>query len=142
MATRSPLRIALESGDRKAIIKTVRARVRIDPVSGCHIWPLRPRDTYPRVTVGRRTIDVHRAVLEARLGYPLGDMAAHHRCSITRCVNPDHLQPVTTAQNNAEMLARGFYVSRIRALEEALAAVQPHHELLAQHSAIMHNSGD
>ncbi|MFB8281907.1 HNH endonuclease [Nocardia colli] len=131
MFKRSPLRLAIESGDRKAIIKTVRARAHIDPVSGCHIWPLRPKDAYPRVTLGRRTIDVHRAVLEARLGYPLGDMAAHHRCSVARCVNPDHLQPVTHASNVAEMLARTYYVSRIRALEAALAAVRPRHELLA-----------
>ncbi|GEM41961.1 hypothetical protein NN4_64800 [Nocardia ninae NBRC 108245] len=130
MFTRSPLRLALESGDRKAIIKTVRARAHVDPVSGCHIWPLRPKDPYPRVTVGRRTIDVHRAVLEARLGYPLGDMAAHHRCSVARCVNPDHLQPVTQASNVAEMLARTYYVSRIRALEAALSAIRPCHELL------------
>lgn len=40
------------------------------------------------------------------------------------------LQPVTHAQNSAEMLARQAYLARIRELEEALAVVAPTHPLL------------
>lgn len=74
-------------------------------------------------------------VLEARLGYALGKMACHHRCGDSRCINPDHLQPVTNADNAAEMLARKFYKGRIAELEKALGAIQPDHILLLPRAA-------
>lgn len=57
--------------------------------------------------------------------------AGHHTCGDSRCVNPDHLQPVTHRDNTAEMLARHSYLARIAELEEALATIDPSHPLLA-----------
>jgi hypothetical protein len=53
-------------------------------------------------------------------------------CANSKCVNPEHLEPVTAAANMAEMLARNYLVRRIRELEQALDAIQSDHPLLAQ----------
>ena len=73
---------------------------------------------------------VRRRVLEAKECAPLGSQAAHHKCANTKCVNPDHLQPVTHRENTAEMLARKSLVSRVRELEAELARLDPGNDLL------------
>lgn len=125
-----PLRRALAEGDRAATLALIKADVKVD--DGCWIWTRAAKDGYPVVDVGGKSMAVHRLSIEAHLGAPLGSQAAHHMCATSACVNPEHLVPVTHAENNAEMLARRAYISRIRELEEALAEVAPHHELLAR----------
>lgn len=73
---------------------------------------------------------LYRRVLEAKEGAPLGSQAAHHKCANTKCVNPEHLQPVTHRENTAEMLARKSLVSRVRELEAELARLDPGNDLL------------
>ena len=73
---------------------------------------------------------MHRLSLEAKYGAPLGSQAAHHVCANTRCVNPEHLQPVTHRDNTAEMMARRAYVDRIAELEEVIKELAPDHEVL------------
>ncbi len=96
---------------------------------GCWEWP-KVRDGYPYIRVGKRDIGLHRMVLEIKEGLPLGVQSAHHICANTKCVNPDHLQPVTHRDNTAEMLARRTYLDRIEELEGALMALDPNHPLL------------
>lgn len=127
---RSQLRAAVEDADPPAVMRAVRERVTVDE-HGCWIWSGRINDGYPTVKIGKRTHQVHRLILEAKHEASLGSQAAHHMCSVSRCVNPEHLQPVTHRENVAEMLARQSYLSRIRELEAALAQVSPDHPLLA-----------
>lgn len=128
---RSPLRVAIEDGDCAALIALVRERVEVD-ASGCWAWTGKVNNKgYPVLKCGGKHYQVHRLVLEAKHGAPLGSQAAHHICANSICVNPDHLQPVTHRENMAEMLARRSYVERIRDLEAALAAVAPSHPLLS-----------
>lgn len=47
-----------------------------------------------------RNVGAHRHACEDRHG-PLGSLTADHLCRNRRCVNPDHLDPVTQADNNA-----------------------------------------
>ncbi|MBH5146058.1 HNH endonuclease [Rhodococcus erythropolis] len=90
--------------------------------SGCWEWPKLDRKGYPRnITLATASEPAHRAVLTAVLGRPLGAEAAHHTCANRACVNPDHLQPVTAAENTAEMLERRAYRARIAELERKLA---------------------
>ena len=128
---RSPLRIAYDEGNSQAFIEAVRAGSTINEL-GCWIWGKKlSKDGYPTTRLAGKQISVHRAVLEAKYDAPLGSQHAHHICAETRCVNPDHLQPVTHRDNIAEMLARHSYLNRIADLEAALAEVAPTHPLLS-----------
>lgn len=127
---RGPLRVAYEDGDAKEFIRLVGEKATVDS-SGCWVWQGKlSKDRYPVATIGGKAVLIYRAVLEAKEGAPLGSQAAHHKCANSRCVNPDHLQPVTHRENAAEMLARGSLTARIRELEAALEEFDPEHELL------------
>ena len=128
---RTPLRRALEDGDHLGVHIAILNQCEVDTATSCWEWP-RLRKGYPFVVVNGKELQVHRLSLEARLRKPLGKQAAHHRCANSKCVNPDHLQPVTAAANMAEMLARRYYVSRIQDLEAALRAIDPEHPLLTE----------
>lgn len=131
-AARGQLRAAYEDGDSAGYLAAVRERSTVDAQSGCWTWNLSMDKGYPIHNLGDRQVYVHRTVLEAKHGQPLGTQAAHHACANTCCVNPDHLQPVTHRENAAEMLARQSYLARIAELESALAELAPNHQLLAQ----------
>lgn len=89
----------------------------------CWIWQGRVTTKgYAQRSIDGRRLTVSRAVLEATLGRPLAaDEHAHHRCETKRCVNPEHLEPLTT-----EGHALAHHTGDRTALQDAL-------ELLAQH---------
>jgi hypothetical protein len=126
---RSPLRSALESGDHSGVIAAIRLSVVVDD-EGCWVWQRTKKKGYGQVVIAGKSLQVHRLALEAKLGRPLGSQQSHHVCANTSCVNPDHLQPATYAENIAEMKARRSYIDRIRELEEALKESDPDHPLL------------
>ena len=130
---RGPLRAAIEDADHKTLIREIEARCTI-ATDGCWNWNGRRKagskggGEYPLY----QNWQVHRLALEAKLGAPLGSQTAHHMCANSICVNPDHLQQVTSRENVAEMLARNDYVRRIVALESALRAADPSNPLLTE----------
>ena len=126
---RSPLRKAYEENNHKGILEAIEGRVSVAE-SGCWEWPYLDTTGYPRAVIGNKHIAVHRMSLEAKHEAPLGSQAAHHMCANTKCVNPEHLQPVTHRDNVAEMLARHSYLDRIAELEEAIKELAPNHEVL------------
>ena len=127
---RGPLLAAYEDQDHEALIGAVRNSSQITP-DGCWEWQRqRTKDGYPVVKMAQRTHQVHRLVLEAKERAPLGSQQSHHICANSICVNPDHLQPATYAENIAEMKARNSYIARITELEQALAEIQPEHPVL------------
>ena len=126
---RSPLRKAYEENNHKEILEAIEDKVNVTK-SGCWEWPKLDTTGYPRAIIGDRHIAVHRLSLEAKHEAPLGSQAAHHICANAKCVNPDHLQPVTHRDNVAEMLARHSYLNRIAELEEAIKELAPNHEVL------------
>ena len=128
-ARRSYLRKAYEANDYKGILKAIEKRVSITK-NGCWEWNRLDSDGYARVTIGDKNIALHRLVLESKHEAPLGSQAAHHICANTKCVNPEHLQPVTHRDNVAEMLARHSYLNRIAELEEVIKEIAPNHEVL------------
>lgn len=137
-AQRSPIRAAYEDQDWPAVIEAIKAKSTITE-EGCWEWQGQARQgkrsggRYASISWGPgngKTYQVYRLALEAKHGKPLGKQAAHHMCANTICVNPEHLQPVTHAQNAAEMMARRYYESRIADLEAALMQAMPHHPLL------------
>ena len=132
LGSRGPLRAAHEDMDYLAVIEAIKANSSPN-ADGCWQWLGRiNKNGYPIAKIAGRTMAVHRISLEAKHCAPLGGQAAHHKCANTNCVNPDHLQAVTHRENTAEMLARNYYIARIRQLEDALSTVEPTSPLLME----------
>ena len=122
--SKTALMTAIQDSDYPTVISEVAKYV--DHQGDCWVWSSTNSRGYPQCK-GRM---LHRAVLEAKCQSPLGTQAAHHTCANRACVNPDHLQPVSQADNNTEMLQRRAYTRRIAELEQALAEVAPAHPTL------------
>lgn len=133
----TPLRQAILDIDPKAIIDSLLANTE-RTANGCLAWqgtfatPQYPQVGFSRhpVTGKTHTYQVHRLILECKLGHSIKGAHAHHTCANHACVNPNHLQLATAAENVSEMMARQNYITRIRELELALASVDPDHPSL------------
>ena len=77
-----------------------------EPNSGCWLWTgaLDPKG-YSHVTVRGRTTRGHRLSFETHKGPIPAGLEIDHLCRTRCCVNPDHLEAVTHAEN----VARGDY---------------------------------
>jgi hypothetical protein len=75
------------------------SRYRVDPETGCWAWKTSSAGGYGVIRVNDRTCKAHRVFYEALVG-PIPDgLDIDHLCRNKACVNPDHLEPVTTAVN-------------------------------------------
>ena len=89
--------------DIEALPERLKKRIEIDPQSECWLW--KPRLAGRGQGYGRTYLDgvqmaAHRAVFTLLVGdIPFG-LVLDHLCMVTRCVNPEHLEPVTTTENN------------------------------------------
>lgn len=90
------------------------AKVTTDSESGCWIWVAANRKGYGHFKWQGRTREAHRVAYEVLVGpVPLG-LHLDHLCRNPPCVNPDHLEPVTQAENNRrkeEALGIGRYAT-------------------------------
>lgn len=136
---RAPMAIATMNNDYPTVLALMKKRSVITD-TGCWEWQgpkttggygcVSGAEVKPDGTTAAKLFVAHRLSLQAKFGRTLGTMQAHHICANRICVNPDHLQPVTTAQNMGEMRARKSYEGRIQELEKALAKIAPDHPLL------------
>jgi len=77
-------------------------QIKIDPEdSGCWLWNAYCSvDGYGRLKSNGQAKMSHRVVYEYFLG-PIPDgLQIDHLCRVRRCVNPDHLEPVTVHENS------------------------------------------
>lgn len=75
----------------------------VDPSTGCHLWAGgRNNVGYALVSIpGRdRKRTAHRAAYELAKGPIPAGMTLDHLCRVRHCINPDHLEAVTQAENN------------------------------------------
>lgn len=76
------------------------SRVDIGSGDDCWLWTgIRDRQGYGLVGFRNRFTRVHRFAYEQMVG-PIPDgLVIDHLCGVTSCVNPRHLEPVTSAEN-------------------------------------------
>lgn len=87
----------------------ITSKFTIEPKSGCWLWHAardkkgygivtKPAAVY-RETGGARHWQAHRYVYLAVRGTIPDGLVLDHLCRVRNCVNPDHLEPVTDAEN-------------------------------------------
>lgn len=77
-----------------------RVRSRIEPDdSGCWIWTDGSSSKYARFMLNWKTHTAHRYVYEQLVGAIPEGLVIDHLCRVPRCVNPEHLEPVTHTEN-------------------------------------------
>lgn len=73
---------------------------KVDKTPTCWLWTgALTRGDYGTISVNGRDRAVHRVAYEILVG-PIPDgLQLDHLCGVRRCVNPDHLEPVTGQEN-------------------------------------------
>lgn len=65
----------------------------------CWIWKLKLNNGYGRFGINKLRILAHRFSYMFYKGHIFDKMFIHHKCNNKNCVNPEHLEQVTPAQN-------------------------------------------
>jgi hypothetical protein len=73
---------------------------RVSTVDGCHVW-IGARDAhgYGAIQIERTVGKAHRIAYELARGAVPEGLELDHLCRHPYCVNPDHLEPVSHAEN-------------------------------------------
>lgn len=73
---------------------------KVDASGSCWLWTAYVDPTgYGRFGVGGTMRRAHRVVWETLVGPVPDGLELDHLCRVRRCVNPDHLEPVTRREN-------------------------------------------
>lgn len=94
----------------------IASKIRPIPITGCWEW-LGARDSrgYGNVKVGRRVRKAHRVIYELLRGPVPPGCECDHLCRVPWCVNPEHVEVVSHAENVRRGAARWVPGARQRA---------------------------
>lgn len=66
----------------------------------CWLWAgPKGNEDYGRIWIDGKYRPAHRIIYEALVGEIKEGLEPDHLCRVTACVNPDHIEPVTHAEN-------------------------------------------
>lgn len=78
----------------------IRARIGVNPDTGCWEWTgYRRSDGYGAIRVDGKRPQAHRVVYVLLAGEIPDGLHLDHLCRVHHCVNPAHLEPVTSREN-------------------------------------------
>ena len=110
--------------------KSLESRYILDEELGCWLWRgKRDSNGYGQVRVGDRLQMAHRTVYEQFNGPIPEGKGLDHLCRVRNCVNPDHLEPVSSRENTR----RGFSARLFpAAIEDIRTSSLPKKDLAAK----------
>lgn len=93
--------------------KTKKINYEIDS-NNCYVCTShKPNDGgYPLMRMNKKIIRIHRYIYEECFGEIPDGMVVRHKCDNPICINPEHLEIGTQAENVQDMITRGRKVSR------------------------------
>lgn len=105
-------------------------RYLIDAATGCWNWTgAVNQDGYAQETIrssrtrsGLSSVKVHRRIYEELVGPIAEGLVIDHKCRNARCVNPEHLEPVTNAENVRRGKSTKLSVEQVREIRSEYSA--------------------
>jgi hypothetical protein len=92
--------------DGLSIKERFESKVKIDPVTGCHVWQDKASEKgYGWLCINKKALAAHRVAWTLYVGEVPRGLVLDHLCENTMCVNVKHLEPVTRAEN----VRRGWF---------------------------------
>ncbi len=89
---------------RPTPVERIMAKVAFEPNTGCWLWLGKTvGNGYGWFWLNRKGVLSHRAAYELTVGPIPTGLDLDHKCRVTCCVNPAHLEPVTTKINGARV---------------------------------------
>lgn len=101
----SPLFCQLNYPGPDQLPQTLASKVQTDD-AGCWIWTAATNSRgYPCAAWHGKTTSVHRLSYELLVGPIPAGLTIDHLCMVKRCINPAHLEPVTSEENSRRYAA-------------------------------------
>jgi hypothetical protein len=91
------------------------AKYVVDPDTGCWVWHAAKRGGYGAFSIKGKMTGAHQVSYEAVNGPVPAGLELDHLCRNRACVNPGHLEPVTSSENKRRSpLVRRHMLERAR----------------------------
>lgn len=100
-------RYSFEHSDHPEILKRLKNLSSVD-VDGCHIWHGQTRgDNYGGIRIRGTVLLAHRVSFVLHFGSLDVDEVVRHKCHNRKCINPQHLERGSVADNNNDRIEAG-----------------------------------